>query len=73
MDKGIKVFIGGIYMVSGILLYGFVHLAAVSNYGTGTWSNKLVRYLEAITDTAGLIPVVFALAFIILGLKKMNA
>lgn len=73
MDKAIKVFIGAVCTVSGIILFGFVHLV-VGSYlpNMPGWSNPPGKYIEALNDTAGTVPVIIAIILFIVGIAILR-
>gem|GEM_PF-2236484 len=54
--------IGAIFLFAGIILYGIIHIAAVIHIPLVTvWSTRWGRYLEAVSETGGLIGLVVAI------------
>ncbi len=74
MDKVIEAFIGAVCIISGIILYGFVHLIAGSYFSnTRGWSSPPSGgYLTALNHTAGTIPAIIAIALFVIGLALLN-
>ena len=73
MDKGIKAFIGAVCTVSGIILFGFVHLVVGSYLPNMTgWGSPPGKYIEALNDTAGTIPVIIAMILFVMGIAILN-
>lgn len=73
MDKGIKAFIGAVYTVSGIILFGFVHLV-VGSYlpNMGGWGIPPGKYIEGLNETAGTIPAIIAIILFVIGIAILS-
>ena len=60
--------IGAIFLFAGIILYGIIHIAAVIHIPLVTvWSTRWGRYLEAVSETGGLIGLVVAILLFAVG------
>ncbi|MEW4429920.1 hypothetical protein AB1I68_20855 [Paenibacillus pabuli] len=61
--------LGAIFLSAGIVLYGIIHIAAVIHIPLVTvWSTKWGRYLEAVSETGGLIGLVMAILLFTVGM-----
>jgi uncharacterized membrane protein len=61
--------LGAIFLSAGIVLYGIIHIAAVIHIPLVTiWSTKWGRYLEAVSETGGLIGLVVAILLFTVGM-----
>ncbi|MEO2204905.1 hypothetical protein ABGV42_14295 [Paenibacillus pabuli] len=60
--------IGAIFLFAGIILYGIIHIAAAIHIPSVTvWSTRWGRYLEAVSETGGLIGLVVAILLFAVG------
>ncbi|MCG7385447.1 hypothetical protein [Paenibacillus sp. ACRRY] len=60
--------LGAIFLFVGIILYGIIHIAAVIHIPLVTvWSTRWGRYLEAVSETGGLIGLVVAILLFAMG------
>jgi len=60
--------IGAIFLFAGIILYGIIHIAAVIHIPSVTvWSTRWGRYLEAVSETGGLIGLIVAILLFAVG------
>ncbi|MGG4479304.1 hypothetical protein [Paenibacillus illinoisensis] len=60
--------LGAIFLFAGIVLYGIIHIAAVIHIPFVTvWSTRWGRYLEAVSETGGLIGLVVAILLFAIG------
>ena len=72
MGKVINAFIGAICMLSGVILYGFVHLVAGSYLpNMRGWSSPPGKFLTALADTAGTIPALIAVILFAVGIFSL--
>jgi uncharacterized membrane protein len=61
--------LGAIFLSAGLVLYGIIHIAAVIHIPLVTvWSTKWGRYLEAVSETGGLIGLVVAILLFTVGM-----
>ncbi|WP_153977388.1 hypothetical protein [Paenibacillus xylanilyticus] len=61
--------LGAIFLSAGIVLYGIIHIAAVIHIPLVTvWSTRWGRYLEAVSETGGLIGLVVAILLFTVGM-----
>ncbi|MGF9697730.1 MULTISPECIES: hypothetical protein [Paenibacillus] len=60
--------LGAIFLFAGIFLYGIIHIAAVIHVPLVTvWATRWGRYLEAVSETGGLIGLVVAILLFVAG------
>lgn len=73
MAQGIKALIGAICTISGIILFGFVHLVVGSYLPNMTgWGNPPGKYIQALNDTAGTIPALIAIVLFLIGIAILS-
>ncbi|PAF30952.1 hypothetical protein [Paenibacillus sp. 7516] len=61
--------LGAIFLFTGIVLYGIIHIAAVIHIPLVTvWSTRWGRYLGAVSETGGLIGLVVAILLFTFGM-----
>jgi len=73
LDKGIKAFIGAVCTLSGIILFGFVHLVIGSYLPNMTgWGSPPGKYIGGLNETAGTIPAIIAIILFVIGIAILS-